>query len=115
MKLNSNYCACLLGAVPAVDNARDFGRIAAANAISDVYAMGGKVSGLGWHHIIPICSKVLQRVVNSTLTCQQTTVKCNTPDRHRIVAVPLMHNKQHLSGCLAALHSTLHISPLEHL
>lgn len=28
--------------MPMVDNARDFGRIAAANAISDVYAMGGK-------------------------------------------------------------------------
>jgi selenophosphate synthase len=30
----------------AVDNARDFGRIAAANAISDVYAMGGKVRAM---------------------------------------------------------------------
>lgn len=28
--------------MPMVDNARDFGKIAAANAISDVYAMGGK-------------------------------------------------------------------------
>eukprot|EP00878_Enallax_costatus_P036556 GHUV01041061.1.p1 GENE.GHUV01041061.1~~GHUV01041061.1.p1 ORF type:complete len:122 (+),score=39.81 GHUV01041061.1:294-659(+) len=28
--------------MPIVDNARHFGRIAAANAISDVYAMGGK-------------------------------------------------------------------------
>ena len=28
--------------MPMVDDARDFGRIAAANAISDVYAMGGK-------------------------------------------------------------------------
>jgi len=38
--------------VPIVDNAFDFGRIAAANAISDVYAMGGKplmaVAMLGW-------------------------------------------------------------------
>jgi selenide,water dikinase len=37
---------------PIVDNAADFGRIAAANAISDVYAMGGKplmaVAILGW-------------------------------------------------------------------
>ncbi|WIA18974.1 hypothetical protein OEZ85_003642 [Tetradesmus obliquus] len=32
---------CIFG-VERVDNARDFGRIAAANAISDVYAMGGK-------------------------------------------------------------------------
>lgn len=38
--------------VPIVDDAYDFGRIAAANAISDVYAMGGKplmaVAILGW-------------------------------------------------------------------
>lgn len=37
---------------PIVDDARDFGRIAAANAISDVYAMGGTplmaVAILGW-------------------------------------------------------------------
>jgi selenide,water dikinase len=38
--------------MPIVDDAYDFGRIAAANAISDVYAMGGKplmaVAILGW-------------------------------------------------------------------
>src|SRR4051794_30243538 len=38
--------------VPIVDDAYDFGRIAAANAISDVYAMGGRplmaVAILGW-------------------------------------------------------------------
>src|SRR3982750_4660824 len=28
--------------MPVVDDPRDFGRIAAANALSDVYAMGGK-------------------------------------------------------------------------
>src|SRR3954464_4493725 len=28
--------------MPVVDNPRDFGRIAAANAVSDIYAMGGK-------------------------------------------------------------------------
>jgi len=37
---------------PIVDNARDFGRIAASNAISDVYAMGGHplmaIAILGW-------------------------------------------------------------------
>lgn len=37
---------------PIVDNAYDFGRVAATNAISDVYAMGGKpilaISILGW-------------------------------------------------------------------
>lgn len=38
--------------MPVVDSAYDFGRIAAANAISDVYAMGGKpvlaIAILGW-------------------------------------------------------------------
>ncbi|MEO7393317.1 MAG: selenide, water dikinase SelD [Chitinophagaceae bacterium] len=38
--------------MPIVDNAFDFGRIAAANSISDVYAMGGKplmaIAILGW-------------------------------------------------------------------
>ena len=38
--------------MPIVDDAYDFGRIAAANAISDVYAMGGKpvlaLGILGW-------------------------------------------------------------------
>src|SRR3982751_3823344 len=38
--------------MPIVDDAFDFGRIASANAISDVYAMGGKplmaVAILGW-------------------------------------------------------------------
>src|SRR6202007_1517815 len=38
--------------MPIVDDAYDFGRIAAANAISDVYAMGGKpimaIAILGW-------------------------------------------------------------------
>ena len=38
--------------MPIVDNANDFGAIAAANAISDVYAMGGKplmaIAILGW-------------------------------------------------------------------
>jgi selenide,water dikinase len=38
--------------MPVVDDARDFGRVAAANAISDVYAMGGRpllaLAVLGW-------------------------------------------------------------------
>src|SRR6185436_17503540 len=38
--------------MPIVDDAFDFGRIAAANSISDVYAMGGKpllaIAILGW-------------------------------------------------------------------
>ncbi len=53
--------------MPIVDDAFDFGRIASANAISDVYAMGGKpilaIAILGWpiHKIAPeVAQKVLE-------------------------------------------------------
>lgn len=53
--------------MPIVDDAFDFGRIASANAISDVYAMGGKpvlaIAILGWpiNQIAPeIAQKVLE-------------------------------------------------------
>ena len=53
--------------MPIVDDPFDFGRIAAANAISDVYAMGGKpilaIAILGWPvNIIPpeIAQKVIE-------------------------------------------------------
>src|SRR5881392_1149636 len=53
--------------MPIVDDAYDFGRIASANAISDVYAMGGKpvlaIAILGWPiaHLAPgIAQKVLE-------------------------------------------------------
>jgi selenide,water dikinase len=58
-----NKDTCLIQTVdfflPLVNNAYDFGRIAAANAISDVYAMGGKpilaLSMLGWpQDILPL-------------------------------------------------------------
>jgi selenide,water dikinase len=53
--------------MPIVDDAYDFGRIAAANAISDVYAMGGKpmmaIAILGWPVDtlpVPVARKVLE-------------------------------------------------------
>lgn len=58
-----NNETCLIQTVdfflPLVNNAFDFGRIAAANAISDVYAMGGKpimaLSMLGWpQDVLPL-------------------------------------------------------------
>lgn len=52
--------------MPIVDDAFDFGRIAAANAISDVYAMGGKpvlaIAILGWP-ISKLAPEVAQRVL----------------------------------------------------
>lgn len=52
--------------MPIVDDPYDFGRIAAANAISDVYAMGGKpvlaIAILGWPvNILP--PEIAQRVI----------------------------------------------------
>jgi len=52
--------------MPIVDNPYDFGRIAAANAISDVYAMGGNpvlaIAILGWP-INKLSAEVAQRVL----------------------------------------------------
>src|SRR6201996_2393830 len=55
--------------MPIVDDAYDFGRIASANAISDVYAMGGKpvlaIAILGWP-IDKIAPEVAQRVLEGS-------------------------------------------------
>lgn len=52
--------------MPIVDDAYDFGRIASANAISDVYAMGGKpvlaIAILGWP-IEKLAPEIAQRVL----------------------------------------------------
>lgn len=52
---------------PVVDNAFDFGRIAAANAIGDVYAMGGKplmaIALLGWP-VDTLPAKLASEVLN---------------------------------------------------
>lgn len=53
--------------MPIVDNARDFGKIAAANALSDIYAMGGKPlmanAMLGWP-IEQLGAKLASEVIN---------------------------------------------------
>lgn len=55
--------------MPIVDNAYDFGRIASANAISDVYAMGGKpvlaIAILGWP-IDKLSPEVAQKVLEGS-------------------------------------------------
>lgn len=57
--------------MPIVDDAFDFGRIAAANAISDVYAMGGKpilaLAILGWP-IQKLPTSLAQRVIEGART-----------------------------------------------
>ncbi len=55
--------------MPIVDDAYDFGRIASANAISDIYAMGGKpvlaIAILGWP-IDAIPAHVAQKVIEGS-------------------------------------------------
>lgn len=52
--------------MPIVDSPIDFGRIAATNAISDIYAMGGKpimaIAILGWP-INKIPAEIAQQVI----------------------------------------------------
>ena len=64
--------------MPIVDDAFDFGRIAAANSISDVYAMGGKplmaIAVLGWPvEKVPI--ELAQKVIDGGRTvCQEAGI-----------------------------------------
>ena len=55
--------------MPIVDDAFDFGKIASANAISDVYAMGGKplmaIAVLGWP-VNTLPAEVAQRVIEGS-------------------------------------------------
>jgi len=55
--------------MPIVDDAYDFGRIASANAISDVYAMGGRpvlaIAVLGWP-VDKLAPEVAQRVLEGS-------------------------------------------------
>lgn len=57
--------------MPIVDDAFDFGRIAAANSISDIYAMGGKplmaVAILGWP-VEKLSTQIAQRVIEGGRT-----------------------------------------------
>ncbi|MDQ3190647.1 MAG: selenide, water dikinase SelD [Bacteroidota bacterium] len=64
--------------MPIVDDAYDFGRIASANAISDVYAMGGKplmaVAILGWP-ISKLPVELAQKVLEGArAVCQQAGI-----------------------------------------
>jgi selenide,water dikinase len=64
--------------MPIVDDAFDFGRIAAANSISDVYAMGGKpimaIAILGWP-VEKLSPELAQRVVEGgRLVCNEAGI-----------------------------------------
>ena len=64
--------------LPIVDDAYDFGRIAAANAISDIYAMGGTplmaIAVLGWP-VEKIPSDIAQKVLEGgRAICQEANI-----------------------------------------
>src|SRR4030095_3345623 len=64
--------------MPVVDDAFDFGRIAAANSISDVYAMGGKpvlaIAILGWP-VEKLSLELAKKVVEGGRTvCNEATI-----------------------------------------
>ncbi|WP_016588474.1 selenide, water dikinase SelD, partial [Yersinia pestis] len=64
--------------MPIVDDPFDFGRIAATNAISDVYAMGGKpimaIAILGWP-IDKLAPEIAQQVIEGgRYVCQQAGI-----------------------------------------
>jgi selenide,water dikinase len=64
--------------MPIVDDAYDFGRIASANAISDVYAMGGRpvmaIAVLGWP-VDKLAPEVARRVIEgSRSVCQEAGI-----------------------------------------
>jgi selenide, water dikinase len=64
--------------MPIVDDAFDFGRIASANAISDVYAMGGRpvlaIAVLGWP-IDKLAPEVAQKVIEgSRAMCKEAGI-----------------------------------------
>lgn len=64
--------------MPIVDDAFDFGRIASANAISDVYAMGGRpvlaIAVLGWP-IDKLAPEVAQKVIEgSRAMCREAGI-----------------------------------------
>lgn len=64
--------------MPIVDDPFNFGRIASANAISDVYAMGGKpvlaIAILGWP-INQLAAEVAQRVIDGSRSiCQEAGI-----------------------------------------
>lgn len=63
---------------PIVDDAYDFGRIAAANAISDVYAMGGKpivaIAVLGWP-VEKLPAELAQKVIEGArAVCNEASI-----------------------------------------
>ena len=115
--------------MPIVDDPFDFGRIASANAISDVYAMGGKpvlaIAILGWP-IDKIPPEVAQRVLEgSRAICAEAgitlagghSIDCPEPvfglAVNGIVNIPhLKQNSTAMAGCRLYLTKALGVGIL---
>lgn len=115
--------------MPIVDDAFDFGRIASANAISDVYAMGGKpilaIAILGWP-IEKLSPEVAQKVLEgSRAICAEAgitlagghSIDCPEPvfglAVNGIVNIPqLKQNSTATSGCSLYLTKALGVGIL---
>ncbi|SFH27424.1 selenide, water dikinase SelD [Pontibacter chinhatensis] len=92
--------------MPIVDDAYDFGRIASANAISDVYAMGGTpmmaIAVLGWP-VDKLAPEVAKRVIEGSRSiCHETGIplagghSIDSPEPIFGLAVTGMVDIQHL-------------------
>jgi selenide,water dikinase len=115
--------------MPIVDDAYDFGRIASANAISDVYAMGGKpvlaIAILGWP-IEKLPPEVAQKVLEgSRAVCAEAgitlagghSIDCPEPvfglAVNGIVSIPnLKQNSTATEGCRLYLTKALGVGIL---
>jgi selenide,water dikinase len=115
--------------MPIVDDAYDFGRIASANAISDVYAMGGKpvmaIAILGWP-IDKLAPEVAQKVLEgSRAVCAEAgitlagghSIDCPEPvfglAVSGMVNIPqLKQNSTAISGCRLYLTKALGVGIL---
>lgn len=115
--------------MPIVDDPYDFGRIASANAISDVYAMGGKpvlaIAILGWP-IEKLAPEIAQRVLEGARAiCAEAgitlagghSIDCPEPvfglSVNGIVAIPqLKQNSTATAGCRLYLTKALGVGIL---
>jgi selenophosphate synthase len=106
------YCleptaAAAAAAAAAVDNARDFGRIAAANAISDVYAMGGKVrqctaackiNSLFYPFVTLVAVQQLVQPPMCKLDCSIIPASCSAEVSSSMMATSMLHCFKHCYG-----------------
>lgn len=80
--------------MPIVDDPYDFGRIAATNAISDIYAMGGKpimaIAILGWP-LEKLAPEIARQVIEGGARCVAKPVS------HWPGATPLTHRSPFLA------------------